>query len=253
MRATLCCRLSCIALLLLSTPALADAERDHGSYLNLSALAEREVPNDEFQASVTIERSDRSSALTQTAVNRAVETLAQTAKAADIGFETRDYQSMHIDEQLNANNQARIPEHWVTRATLVLKSQDLEALERFLGKVSSDVAIERVSSNLRRETRRALGSTLRRQAIEEFQAKAHDAAEGFGYARYEVSQVNINDGSDRGAVVDSVPLAGPRFNLAMAAAAAPSGLTITQGRTTVTVIVSGAIRLLAAEPPRPGR
>jgi len=221
--------------------------KDSGSVVTLSASAEREVANDEFSAVAGVERSDRSSAATQLAVNKVLEAVARAAKAAGLGFETGDYQSSRVEDPVKPGSPGVPPAHWVTHATMVIKSQDLEALGRFLGAVSSDVAIEQVSSNLQRDTRRSLTASLRGEAIREFQSKAREVAAGFGFATYEIGQVAVNDGSQQFTRFGVNALPRPRLAAAMAEAPA---LTLTQGRTTVTVTVDGSIRLIGDAPVR---
>ena len=230
------------ALVAPGTGALAQTPHDtaSSSYVSLHAGAEREVANDEFTAVAAVERSDRSSANTQAAVNKVMESVARAAKAAGMGFETADYQSSRIEDAVKPGSTAVPPAHWLTRASMVIKSQDLQALERFLGSVSGDVAIEQVASRLLRDTRRALAAELRKEAVAEFQNKARELAEGLGHPGYEIAEVTINDGNDP--VGNFMPAAAPRAMLS-AALAAPPPLTLTQGRTLVSVSVSGSIRL----------
>lgn len=225
--------------LLLPLAAPAQQVDQTGSYVDLSAGAEREVPNDEFVALAAVERSDRSSAATQVAVNQVLASVAKSVRTAGLEFETGEYDTSRVEDPVKPGFTGVPPAHWVTRATVRIKSQDLEALSRYLGNASADFAVERIASGLRHETRSQLTGTLRGEAIAAFLAKAGEAARGFGHPAFEIARVSVEDG---GGPVRPYPA--PMLAQARVALAAPPPLTITEGRTLVQVTVSGSIRLL---------
>ncbi len=126
---------------------------------------------------------------------------------------------------------------WLGTAELLLSGSELERLAALAGRLQGLVVTQTVFG-LGREQRERLEQQAQAQAIERFRQRAGEIARGFGFAGYQLREINISS-QELGAQIR------PRF-LAMEAKSSMSSdapLPVEAGQAQVQVTVSGSVQL----------
>ena len=125
---------------------------------------------------------------------------------------------------------------WQGTTELVIEGRDMAAIAQLSGRITT-LTIARVGYALSREVREAAEADVAAQAIARFRAQAASYAKQFGYAGYEVREVNVS-------TAQPVPYA-PRA-MAMQARdslAASEPLPVEAGKGSVSASVSGSVQM----------
>jgi predicted secreted protein len=198
--------------------------------LTLDAQASAEVPQDIATIILAIEIDDADPAQLVEKVNRALdETLQEAKREPKVMARSGGYHTYAVNDR-NGRVSA-----WRARAELILESRDFKALAVLAGRLSARMPVGGISFSLSPEARRSEEDQLLAQAIAAFQSRAQAAAKAFGYARYSLLEVAVHTQSPG-------PVPRP-FMRNMAASAAPAQVPVEGGRATVTVSVSGSVKL----------
>jgi len=202
--------------------------------LTLSASSTVEVPFDILTMTLATSREGGDAATVQGQLRQAIDAALGEARKA------------HRPGQLDAHTGAfsLSPRYgsksptisgWVGQAELVLEGKDMSAIAQLAGRLGT-LTVARVGYALARDTRERVESEAAAQAIAKFRARAGDYAKQFGYAGYNVREVNV--GTSEPPI--GVPM--PRVR-AMAAATADDSIPIEAGKASVTVQVNGSVQM----------
>ena len=207
------------------------------SAVTLSASATASVANDRMVAWLRAESDNADPVAAANTVNtRMAAALARAKSVKGVEVTTSGYSSYQVTEK----NQ---PSRWRVTQTLQLTGSDFPALSALVSQLQGDSGLMvnginfAVSDDLRKKTEDA----LTQQAIKAWQARAGNAARGFGFDAWHVGHVSIQTG-------DSVRPQ-PMYRQATTFAAAAAPVAVEAGNTDVTVTVSGDAVLESPRPP----
>jgi len=204
--------------------------------VTVSASATSSVPNDRMLAWMRAESDNADATAAAGIVNtRMAKALARAKSAQGIDASTSGYSSFQITEK----NQ---PPRWRVAQTLKLESADFAALSGLISQLQADggLVVDGTQFSVSETTRRKAEETLTQQAIKAWQARATEAARGFGFDGWRVGKVAIQAG-------ESFRPQPVMRAMAFEAKAAP--VAMEGGNSDVTVTVSGEALLESTRPP----
>jgi predicted secreted protein len=206
--------------------------------VTLSAAATASVANDRMHAWLRAEADNVDPARAAADVNaRMGKALARAKGVSGVEVATSGYSSYQVTEK----NQ---PPRWRVAQTLTLQGADFAALAALVSRLQSDdtLLLSGMNFTVAPDTRRKAEDALTLQAISAWQARAQNAARGFGYDAWRTGRVTIQTG-------DYTPPR-PMFRAAAApmAMAAPPPVNVEGGDTEVTVTVAGEAVLETSRP-----
>lgn len=207
--------------------------------VTLSAAATASVVNDRMHAWLRAEADNPDPVRAAADVNaKMARALARAKAVAGVDVATSGYSSYQITDK----NQ---PARWRVAQTLTLQGADFAAIAALVTRLQADDALLLTGMNfsVSPDSRRKAEDALTQQAIKSWQARAQNAARGFGYDNWRAGKVTIQTG-------DYAPPPRPMYRAAAAplAAGAPP-VSVEGGDTDVTVTVVGEAVL---ESQRPG-
>ena len=203
--------------------------------VTLSASATASVANDRMVASLRAESDNADPAAAANVVNtRMGKALARAKATKGVDASTSGYSSYQVTEK---NQAAR----WRVAQTLKLESTDFAALSGLITQLQDEggLVVDGIQFSVSDASRRKAEEALTQQAIKAWQARAADAARGFGFDGWRVGRVAIQAGES----FRPQPVMRAMSFEAKAAPVATEG-----GNSDVTVTVSGEAVL---EAPRP--
>lgn len=206
--------------------------------VTLSAAATVSVANDRMHAWLRSEADHADPVRAAADINaRMAKALARAKAVAGVDVATSGYSSYQFTEK----NQ---PPRWRVAQTLSLQGADFAALAALVTRLQADdqLVLTGMSFAVSPDSRRKAEDALTQQAIKAWQARAQNAARGFGYDGWRAGKVTIQTG-------DQVPPR-PMYRAAAApmAAGAPP-VSVEGGETDVSVTVVGEAVLDAPRPP----
>ncbi len=126
---------------------------------------------------------------------------------------------------------------WQGTTELVLEGRDFARISTLAGKINT-LTLGNVSFGLSREARARVEAEVTAQAIDRFKVKAQEISKGFGFAGYTVREVNVQ-ANDQG----FAPPRGRMMVMEAKSMSADAAVPVEAGRSTVVVIVSGAVQM----------
>ncbi len=206
----------------------ADPPAPAAPVVTLSAAATASVANDRMHAWLRAEADNVDPVRAAADVNaRMAKALARAKAVAGVEVATSGYSSYQVTEK----NQ---PPRWRVAQTLTLQGADFAAMSALVSRLQTDdqLLLSGMNFTVSPDTRRKAEDALTQQAIKAWQARAQNAARGFGYDAWRTGKVTIQTG-------DYAPPR-PMFRAAAApmAAGAPP-VSVEGGDTEVTVTVMG--------------
>lgn len=212
--------------LIVAFPLLASA----GPLLVLDARVSVKVPNDEMIVIVGATQSGQNVAKLNEAVLSALNEAIKNAKsvssvAAQIGgvYTTQDWRDGK-------------PSGWQVTGDIILRSRDMPSLANLAGRLGQKLQIRSVTFGLSEPVRREAETKLLKEAADIFRTKAEAATRAFGYQKYAIEEVSIND---------SMQVVGPRPMMLKSAMANSEIAPIPSegGSADVQMSVSGRVKL----------
>jgi predicted secreted protein len=203
--------------------------------VSLSASATASIANDRMLAWMRAEADHADAAAAASVVNtRMAKALALAKAAKGVDASTSGYSSNQVTEK----NQ---PARWRVAQTLKLESGDFASLSALITQLQAEggLVVDGTQFSVSAASRRKAEESLTQQAIKAWQARATDAARGFGFDSWRVGKVAIQAG-------DSFRPQPVMRAMAFESKAAP--VAMEGGNSEVTVTVSGDAVL---ETPRP--
>ena len=236
--ATLAVAATSIALLIAVAQAAAQPVHQFApspSSVSLSASATASIPNDRMLAWMRAEADNADPAAAASVVNtRMAKALALAKAAKGVEASTSGYSSNQVTEK----NQ---PARWRVAQTLKLEGSDFASMSALITQLQAEggLVVDGTQFSVSGSSRRKAEEGLTQQAIKAWQARATDAARGFGFDSWRVGKVAIQSN-------DSFHPQPVMRAMAFEAKAAP--VAMEGGNSEVTVTVSGDALL---EAPRP--
>ena len=181
--------------------------------INVTASATSALPNDRMHAWLRVEVDQPDPVAAANDVNTKMgKALARAKAVKGVDASTTSYSSYQVSER----NQ---PMKWRVSQTLQLESADFNALAALVSKIQSEdgLVLSGMSFSVGTAARRAAEDTLTQQAIKAWQARAQNAAQGFGAPSWRPGHVTIQTGdavrpqpmmrATAGALAQSAPVA----------------------------------------------
>ena len=211
----------------------ATAQADDKAKLSLSEAVSADYQQDQIQLVFTAqtESADSSGASAQL-IQSLNDAQKRLGKPPGVNISSGAIQIYPIYGQKNE------PTIWRGRAELVLESQDILGASQAADKLTGQLALSRVTFSLSDRARRHAHSLLTERAAQAFREKADMTAKAFGYEKYEIISLEMNDS---GEMVGSRPMLMGR--MASADAMATPALNLQPGQESVSVTVSGWVLL----------
>ena len=200
--------------------------------LSLSAEAWREVTQDRVAVVLAASHEAQQPGPAQAQVNQQLEpVLARLKGLENIEVQSAGYRTDPVwkDSRIVA---------WRARGAIRLAAAPSEAFNALVGELAGALNVESVSHFLSREARTAVEQSLIADAVAAFRAKADAATSALGYAGWTVRTLSVGDSGG------GQPEPMPKVMMARSVAAdSAAPMPIAEGRTTVSVNVSGAVVL----------
>jgi predicted secreted protein len=198
--------------------------------VNLSAQAEREIPNDLLAATLFAEAEGADPAQLADGVNRTMQRALATALAYKaVKAQSAGYQTIPVYDK---NRVAR----WRVRQDLRLETADFAAATELIGKLQSNLAVAGLALSVSGEARRKAENALIAEALAAFDERARVVRDAMKAKAFRVRDLQVSAGG-----------APPRPMFALAARAmSPEAVAqpaVEPGSTRVLITVSGTIQL----------
>ncbi len=203
--------------------------------VSVSATATMSVPNDRIFATLHVEAENGDPAKAAAEVNaKMAKALARAKGTAGVEAQTSGYSSYQITDKLITR--------WRVAQSISLQSSDFATTAALLTRLQQDdgLLLSGMSFGVSREARIKAEDTLTQQAIKAWQARAQNAARGFGFDNWRTGRVSVDSGE---------PPMRPQPMMrvqAMAANGAPP-VNVEGGNTDITVTVTGEAVLEGAK------
>ena len=201
-----------------------------GPTVSLEANASSKVPNDEMVVTVGAVSSGKDVGALNEAVLAMLNNAVKKAKAVP-GVKT---QLANVQTQPDWRDGRQVG--WQVSGEVILTSQDMPALANLSGNLGQQMQIRSVGFQLSDAKRRAEETRLLKDAAANFRARAQATAQAFGYAKYEITELGVNSGSQ-------FPPPRPMMMEKSAMAASASPVPAEGGNSDVTVTVTGRIKV----------
>jgi predicted secreted protein len=212
--------------------AIAPAAAPEFPQLSLSAEAWREVAQDRVAVVLAASHEAAQPGPAQLRVNEQLEPVLARLKAnRDIEVQSAGYRADPVwkDSRIVA---------WRAHGAIRLTAPPSEAFNAMIGELAATLNVESVSHFLSREARTRVEQALIADAVAAFRAKADAASAALGYAGWTVRAISVGDSGG------GQPEPMPKLMMARAAVAESAApMPIAEGRTTVSVNVSGTVVL----------
>lgn len=213
------------------SPALAD---DKTTVLNLSASAQRELENDQLNATLYVQERQPQAAQLADRLNRVL----NRAKADSAAYPKVTFSNGSYNSWPNYDKSGKI-QGWNGRAEIRLESRDFASSAELIAQLQKYLLLENVQFNVADSTRKAAEQALIPEAIAALQGQASAVSKALRKPQQNIRELSI--GENR-------PMMPPmlmRSKAMMAADAAPEVATPDwqPGKSTIQLTVSGRIEL----------
>ena len=213
-------------------PALAQAPVQN--VLSLAANASVDVTHDLLSVIFSTTREGADAGAVQSQLKQALdEALAEAKKAARP--DQLDVQTGNFSLSPRYASKGGIT-GWQGSAELIVEGRDLAAISTLTGRITT-MTVQRVSFGLSREARQKVEGTVAADAIAAFRAKAALYAKQFGFAGYDIKEVNVSTN-------DQPPRPYPVMRMkAQSVSASSDALPIEAGKGSVSATVNGSVQM----------
>lgn len=209
--------------------------------MSLSASASTEVTMDTLSVTLSVTREGADAGIVQSQLRQALEgALTEARKAArPKALEVQTGAFSLSPRYAPASNRTAAPSivGWVGRAELLIEGRDLQAVAQLSGRLPN-MTVAQVRFALSREAREQAEEAITQQAISRFRARADSYARQFGFAGYQIREVQVG-------LQEPLPIMARAPMVRAAAMAAPEeALPVEAGKATVSSTVSGAVQMI---------
>jgi predicted secreted protein len=213
-------------------PVLAAAsDKDIVEYLvRFQVDVERDVENDRAMATLSVTAEDRDPARLAQQINDSMSwALEQLKGQAAIKSRSGTYQTYPVYDE-------RKIVRWRGLQELQLESGDIDRLTRLIGTLQERLQVQSMQFLVSAAKRRDVEAALTEEALAAFQQRAEVIRKSLGASGYRLMEVSVHTGGVR----PPVPVRAEAMSVNRAAVSSP---TVEQGTSSVSVQVSGRIRL----------
>ncbi len=211
------------------------AEAPPSGVVALTSTASVDVTRDTMEVTLTAMRDGADASTVQIALKQALDkALADARPAVKPGQLDVRTGNFSLSPRYDRNSKVT---GWQGTAELVIDGRDLPAISQLAGRIQS-MTIARVSQGLSREKRESTEGAVTAQAIARYRGRAADVTKQFGYASYQIREVNVTSNDQIG---EPMPAAVYRGKMSMAA---DEALPVAAGVSSVAVTVSGTVQML---------
>lgn len=156
--------------------------------INLQAEASREVSNDEMQAILFIEKSNRQPAELAAQINQLMSQAIQTArKYPQVKVKTGSQSTYPIYDTDN-----RKLKEWRGRAEIQINSQDFKAASQLISELQQNFQTESISFSVSDQQRKTVENELMIEASKNFQQRAQAVSKAWNKNQYTLVNLNLN-------------------------------------------------------------
>lgn len=220
----------------ISLASLANADIPVYQRVDFSTEVAREIPNDQMNATLSIELSDKDAGkLSQQltlAINEAIKKAA-TYPAVKVSSGNQNTWPVY-GSTLTSSSKL---ESWRGRAEIRLESKDFKAAGELIGKLQEKLQINGVSFSVSADSRRKVEDSLTAEAIAAFKERAEAIRSSWGVKGYKLVQMSLGSA---GGPMPYVPM---MRTMKMADAESSPAQALAGGDTRLVVNVSGSIEL----------
>ena len=193
-----------------------------------------EVDNDEMLVILSVSKDgSNATQISQEVLAKLTSAVERSKKHADIERKTGQISTTPV---WGPNGKTK---QWSAQAQLQLVSTNLSALSLLASELTDVMQITHVSFSLSAQQRAATEKRLLSTLAVNFQRKAHDLTDAFGFSRHEIKSLNFSQ-QNQNMPVMRMAMATPR---AMADGAGPVPIPHEGGKTTISLHMSAQISL----------
>ena len=201
-----------------------------GTKVNLDARASAEVANDVMRARLFVELEDTDTTRLADKVNRATnDSLKLASGFTGVRAKTSAYTTYPV---IDKEKIAR----WRSRSEILVEGEDFRRMAEAIGKLQAIMQLGAVDFSVSPAARAKAEEALTQTAISEFLRKAEQVAKGFKGTGFNVLEATVS--ADGGFIPPR-----PMMMKSMAATEAVAAPDLQGGTSSVTVSVSGSIRI----------
>lgn len=204
-----------------------------GALATIEVSASKEILQDEVRVVFATQASGSSAA----DVNRSLSAALDQARAGYTIPGGVDVSTGGFNVYLDYGKDNK-PKGWAGRASLVVLSQDLQAVSSVIEHFGKSLAVSSVQFSLSRQARQEQEKALMQDLAKELGQRAGLAAQAFGFKGFEILALDFTGGADFAAR----PVMQRMASAPMLDSAGPS-VTLEPSMTTVEISVTGQIRL----------
>ena len=198
--------------------------------VNLSAQAEREVPNDTITAVLAVDTEGADPAALADGVNRAMREALKTAEGyRNVKARSLNYQTWPVYDKQRITR-------WRVRQELRLESRDFPQATELIGKLQSTLVVAGLTVGLSNEARKQAENSLIVEALAAFHERAGLVREAQKARSYRVKDLQVASGGG----LQPRMYAAQRGGVAASSVAAPS---VEPGASVIQINISGTVQL----------
>lgn len=201
--------------------------------VQVQADATRQVSNDEMNATLYIEKTNKQPAELANQINQMMtQGIASAKKYSQVQVKTGTQRTYPIYD-----NDSRKLKEWRARAEIQLNSKDFKAMSQLISELQQNFQTADISFSISDEQRKRVENELLVDASKNFQQRAQALTQAWHKTSYELVNLNIDTNNDYPA---------PAMNFMMAKARiadAPATQEVSGGESKITVHANGSIQL----------
>lgn len=203
--------------------------------ISLQASASRQVSNDEMSAVLSIEKSHKAPNELANQVNQALNFVKTTAKKyPSVQFKTGTQNTYPIHD----NNNRKLKE-WRNKSSVVLESQDFEAMSKLIAELQSQFQLEDMSFSVSEKQRKKVEDELLVEVSKNFQSRASILRQAWNKAGYDLVNFNVDFQHN----YHAVPMMAMASEARVQSAKAVAVQDVSAGESKITVNAHGNIQL----------
>ncbi len=229
--------LVCLLLCAWSAPSIAQVAAPLG-VLGLTASASVEVTKDLLSVTMSATKEGSDATAVQAQLKQALDAaLAEAKKAArpgQVDVQTGNF-SLYPRYSNGSSSAKPAITGWQGTAEVIVEGRDMAAIGQLTGRIAT-MTIARVGYRLSRDASQKVEADIAAQAIAAFRAKAAISAKQFGYAGYEIREVNLSTNEPQNAPM-------PMMRAQAMKSSSDDALSVEPGKATVTATVNGTVQM----------
>jgi predicted secreted protein len=197
--------------------------------VNLTAQAEREIPNDQMTVILATEHEGNDPSKIAKDINRDMDWALGIVRQYDfVESRTRSYQTYPVYDK-------RVITGWRASQELELRSENIEGLSGLAGKLQEKLQVRQMSFSPTDATRKQYENDLIEEAMTAFKERVAIVKKDMGNKDHRIINIHINTGG-------YIPPPIPYERAAMKTMAMETAPTVEAGTSKITVHISGSVQ-----------